>query len=64
MTANQMFRGNGLRLAIMECIDRLHEINPSCNALRILCSRLQQLSFRAAPAPTEEEKAKLTIAIE
>ena len=38
-------------------IDRLAELNAN-EELALLTSRLQRLSFRAAPAPTEEERAK------
>jgi hypothetical protein len=38
-------------------IDRLAELNAN-EELALLTSRLQRLSFRAAPAPTEEERVK------
>jgi hypothetical protein len=37
-------------------IDRLAELGAN-EKLALLCGRLQRLSFRASPAPTEEKRA-------
>jgi hypothetical protein len=43
--------------AVQANFDQLAELNAN-EELALLTSRLQRLSFRAAPAPTEEERAK------
>jgi hypothetical protein len=42
--------------AVQANIDRLAELGAN-EKLALLCGRLQRLSFRAAPAPTEEKRA-------
>jgi hypothetical protein len=44
--------------AVQANIDRLAELNAN-EELAVLTGRLQRLAFRATPAPTEEERAKL-----
>jgi hypothetical protein len=45
--------------AVQTNIDWLAELNAN-KELALLTGHLQRLAFRAAPAPTEEERAKLT----
>jgi hypothetical protein len=49
--------------AVQANIDRLAELNAN-EELALLTGRLQRLVFRAAPAPTEEERTKLTLTTE